>query len=77
MTKPLYASLQEIVLGAVELLTPAERLNVAAFAAKYRYVKNPGAYTGKWNNAIAPYMIDPMDALTSIYHDAVIMVAPA
>ncbi len=77
MTKPLYASLQEIVLGAVELLTPAERLNVAAFAAKYRYVKNPGSYTGKWNNAIAPYMIDPMDALTSIYHDAVIMVAPA
>ena len=77
MTKPLYASLQEIVLSAVELLTPAERLNVAAFAAKYRYVKNPGSYTGKWNNAIAPYMIDPMDALTSIYHDAVIMVAPA
>ena len=47
MTKPLYATLQEIVLGAVELLTPAERLNVAAFAAKYRYVKNPGSYTAE------------------------------
>ena len=72
-----YEDLCDIVIDMVELLTPAERLNVAEYAQKHRYLKNPGSYTGKWNNSIAPYMIEPMNALTSIHHDATIMVAPA
>ena len=72
-----FGSLREIVLACASILKPPERLTVSQWAAKYRYVNNRGSYIGYWKNETAPYMVEPMDCLTSHVLDAVIMVAPA
>lgn len=46
-------------------------------AAKYRHVHQPGAYIGPWLNSTTPYMVEPMDELTSRVVSAVIFVGPA
>lgn len=75
--KPKYETLSEIILKAVQTLRPSERLPVSIAAARYRYIRNVGSYTGQWRNSTVPYMIEPMNMLASEYHDQTIMVAPA
>ena len=72
-----FGSLRDVVLSCANILKPPERLTVSQWAAKYRYVNNRGSYIGYWKNETAPYMVEPMDSLTSHILDAVIMVAPA
>jgi len=63
---------------AAEVLLPPKRMQVAEAAERYRIVHNPGGgYTGPWDNAMTPYMVEPMNMLTSRLFEAEIFVGPA
>jgi len=68
----------DIVVDSAAGLLPPERLSVSQAAAKYRILKNSGGgYEGPWLNETTPYMIDPMDCLTSRDFSAVVFMGPA
>lgn len=75
--KQQFRSLEEMILAASETLKPSERLTVSEAAAKYRYIKNPPAYTGYWSNEKTPYLIEIMDTLTSLDYNGIVFVGPA
>ena len=66
-----------MLLAAAEAVRPTERLTVSAAAAKYRKIRNPGSFIGDWDNSVAPYLVEIMDTLTSLQHEAVIFAGPA
>lgn len=72
-----FESLDEIILQMAEQLRPPERISVAEAASKYRKVNNPGSYVGPWDNSIAPYMIEPMNMLSSRDYTNMAFVGPA
>lgn len=73
----LFDSLEAMVVDAAEGVRPAERLTVAEASAKYRKLNNPGSYVGPWLNETTPYLVEPMDVLTSVSHTAMIFAGPA
>lgn len=73
----MFESLELLISTVCEAVRPAERLSVSKAAEKYRYLNNPGSYVGPWNNKIAPYLVEPMDVLTSLEHTGMIFVGPA
>lgn len=75
--RPDFRTLEEMVLAAAEMVRPPERLTVSQAAEKYRYLENPGSYVGYWNNLKAPYLIDPMNVLTSLEYTGMVFVGPA
>lgn len=72
-----YDSLNEVFVDLAEILRPPERLSVSESAVKYRYVNQPGAYVGPWENSTTPYMVEPMDTYTSPDYNGMIFVGPA
>ncbi len=56
---------------------PIERLTVAQAAEKYRFISNAGSYVGYWDNSMAPYLVEPMEALTSLDYTSMIFAGPA
>lgn len=72
-----YDSLDEIFVDLAEILRPPERMSVSLAAAKYRYVNQPGAYVGPWDNMTAPYMVEPMDVYASDEYTGEVFVGPA
>lgn len=50
---------------------------MAEAAEKYRHLNNPGSYIGPWFNSEVPYMIEPMNELTSRTQNGVVFVGPA
>ncbi|MEM9782804.1 MAG: terminase gpA endonuclease subunit [Pseudomonadota bacterium] len=56
-------------------LAPPARLTVAEVASRRR-VKSGGAWID-WDNAVAPYMVEPMEAITSRLVEAVVFAGPA
>lgn len=54
-----------LVSDAFERLRPPRRISVSQAAEKHRFLKNPQAYTGKWQNSRAPYLVKPMDRIRS------------
>lgn len=72
-----FKHLTDIFHSLAESFVPAERLTVSEAAAKYRLLNNPGSYVGPWRNEEAPYMVEPMDVLTSRRYKGVAFVGPA
>lgn len=72
-----FKTLEELFLSIAESVRPAERLSISEATEKYRYIKNPGSYIGKWNNRKAPYLVEPMDTLGSDEFTAMCFVGPA
>jgi phage terminase large subunit GpA-like protein len=72
-----YRSLEHMLLDVAEMIRPPERLTVSQAAEKYRYLKNEGSYVGPWRNATAPYLVEPMDTLTSLDFTGEVFVGPA
>lgn len=61
----------------IKLLRPKERLTVSQYAARYRYLSNEGGgFVGRWNNEVAPYLVEPMDCLDSLEYLTVAVVGP-
>lgn len=52
-------------------------MSVSQSAAKYRNINNPGSYTGPWLNSETPYLVEPMDTLSSRLYAAEVFVGPA
>jgi phage terminase large subunit GpA-like protein len=72
-----YATLEDMVLATAESVRPPERLTVSQAAAKYRMLYNEGSYVGPWLNEKTPYLVEPMDVLTSQDHTGMIFAGPA
>ncbi|AAQ63364.2 terminase large subunit [Burkholderia phage BcepNazgul] len=66
-----------MVIDLADIFRPPERLTVSQAAAKYRKLNTPGAYVGDWFNETVPYMVEPMNTLTSRDFDAEVFVGPA
>src|SRR5690625_2864728 len=72
-----FQTLEELIAATAAGVRPPERLTVAQAAEKYRYLNNPGSYVGYWDNTIAPYLVEPMEVLTSLDHTGMIFAGPA
>lgn len=72
-----FDTLEGMVVAAAEGVRPAERLTVAEAAEKYRKLNNPGSFVGNWSNGTTPYLVEPMEVLTSVEYTAMIFAGPA
>lgn len=70
-------NLYDVMMSTIQVVEPPERLTVSQAAEKYRVLNNPGAYAGPWKNDTVPYMIEPMDVLSSREYTGCIFVGPA
>ena len=68
------AEIRQAVLSRIK--TP-QRLSVVEAAKKYMRVSTPGGYDGPWNEEIAPYMREPMNACVDRNYEAVVFVGVA
>lgn len=50
-----------------KVLAPQEQLKVSEWAEKYRVLDESSNLSGKWSNAVTPYLIDIMDTFNSPY----------
>ena len=66
-----------MIRATAEAVRPPERLTVAEAAEKYRYVNNPGSYVGPFKNSKTPYLVEPMEVLTSLDFTGMVFVGPA
>lgn len=73
----IYDTLEEMIKVGADTVRPPERLTVSQSAEKYRYLDNPGSFVGYWQNSKTPYLVEPMDTLTSTEYTGVIFVGPA
>ncbi|GBQ92130.1 bacteriophage terminase large subunit [Acetobacter nitrogenifigens DSM 23921 = NBRC 105050] len=74
----LFADPRTIVRKALQAYLPAEKISVAEWAAQSRYLDNRGGgYVGRWSHDEAPYLVGPMEALTSWSHLTTAVVGPA
>jgi len=69
--------LEQIAIAAAEGVRPPERLTVSEAAAKYRFLRNTGAYVGPWLNETTPYLVEPMDVLGSEEFTGMVFAGPA
>ncbi len=72
-----YQTLNDIISEVASSIRPPERITISDAAERYRYLNNPGSYVGPWRNAVAPYMVEPTNVLTSREYQASIFVGPA
>lgn len=73
-----YDDLGDLVSKVAEnVFQPPQRLTVAEWAEKERYINQPGAYVGPWLNATVPYMVEPMEVLSDNLFTAEVFVGPA
>jgi phage terminase large subunit GpA-like protein len=50
--------------GAAQGLRPDPQEHVSVWAERHRVVPDMGAKPGPWRNSVAPYLVEPMDALS-------------
>ncbi|NHN83654.1 phage terminase large subunit family protein [Acetobacter musti] len=73
-----FADPRQIVRNALQAYLPAEKMDVAEWAERYRFLDNRGGgYVGRWSHEEAPYLTGPMEALTSRTHLTTAVVGPA
>lgn len=72
-----YNLLRSLIADAADVFRPPERMKPSEAAERYRYVHQPGAYIGEWENATTPYMVEPMDTAVSTAFTGLIFVGPA
>lgn len=72
-----FLSLEEMIAASAGGIRPPERLTVAQAAERYRHLNNPGSYVGYWDNTLAPYLVEPMEVLTSQDYIGMIFAGPA
>jgi phage terminase large subunit GpA-like protein len=72
-----YVDARTLVIAALDLLEPPERLTVPQYAAAHRILDNAGGgHVGPWLNEIAPYTVQPSEMLDSLDHLTVAVVGP-
>jgi phage terminase large subunit GpA-like protein len=67
-----------IIYRALEAFLPSERISVAEYAARHRWLNNQGGgHVGRWRHEVTPYLVEPMEVLTSRAHLTTVVVGPA
>lgn len=64
-----------ILAPLLDTLLPSPEISVSECAERHRVVLS-GAYPGPWRNAMAPYLVEPMDALLDPRLTSVVVVGP-
>lgn len=72
---PGFRPVSDAILAALPALAPPERITVSQAATRRKI--NAGGAWEFWDNATAPYMVEPMDATQSRRFEAVVFVGPA
>ncbi|MBV1835643.1 terminase gpA endonuclease subunit [Acetobacter estunensis] len=73
-----FADPRQIVRNALKAYLPAEKMDVAEWAERNRFLDNRGGgYVGRWSHDEAPYLVGPMQSLTSRTHLTTAVVGPA
>jgi len=72
---PGFRPASDAILAALPALAPPERITGSQAAARRKV--NAGGHWQTWDNAVAPYMVEPMDATLSRRFEAVVFVGPA
>lgn len=72
-----YAKASDITRDVADIIRPPRRISVSECAIESVRIETPGGYSGPWNGDLTPYMIEPMNALKSRAHEAVVFVSPA
>lgn len=70
-------NLEDLVIEAAASARPPQRLTVAQAAEEYRFINNPGAFVGPWQNDTTPYLVEPMNELQSLDFTGMVFVGPA
>jgi phage terminase large subunit GpA-like protein len=73
---PDFANPKTALRRPLSALAPPARITVAVAAERYRKLES-AAYRGPWRNDVAPYMVEPMNLLTSRRFTAAVFVGPA
>lgn len=75
--KPLpgFRSVRDAIAAALPALSPPARITVSEAATRRRV--NAGGQWMQWDNDVAPYMVEPMDATMSRRFEAAVFVGPA
>lgn len=67
----------EMVSDLGQMFKPRSRESVVSAVEKNVQIATPGGYSGAWSKDTTPYMIEPMNLLTSRTHHSIIFVGPA
>jgi len=70
-------TLENLIVESAAAARPPERLTVAEAAERYRRLNNPGAYVGPYLNSTVPYLVEPMEMLTSRDFTGMVFCGPA
>ncbi|AKY02669.1 terminase large subunit [Rhodobacter phage RcSaxon] len=72
---PGFRPASDAIMAALPALSPPARLKVSEVARRRKI--NAGGHWQFWDNDVAPYMVEPMDATMSRRFEAVVFVGPA
>lgn len=72
-----FNTLEEMMAATAAGVKPPERITISESAERFRYINNPSSYVGPWDNAVAPYLIEPMNVLSSLDYTGMIFCGPA
>lgn len=75
--RDVFCSPWPLLRSASDAFRPPKRISVAEGAAQSLMIQQPGGYNGPWSPTETPYMIEPMNMLSSRRHEAVVFVGPA
>jgi phage terminase large subunit GpA-like protein len=72
-----FADAGGVILEALQSFLPPARITVAEWAAEHRWLSNEGGgHVGRWDNAEAPYLVEPMESLTNPLYTSTAIVGP-
>lgn len=67
----------DILDESLSLVLPREPISVAQYAVEHRWLSNTGGgYVGPWRHDMAPYLVEPMECLTSLDYLTVAIPGP-
>ena len=69
--------LENILNEVISMVRPREKLTVAEWAQKYRYIDRPGFHRGFWSAEKTPYLLEPMSILASLDFIGMVFAGPA
>lgn len=77
LDSPAYASARSVIRDSLSLLLPPQRRNIAEYAAENRWLRSKSSDAlERWSHDKAPYLVEPMECLTSEDYLTVAVVGP-
>ena len=70
-------TVEHLISNVAEIFKPPHRVRVSQAVSESVVIATPGGYAGKWSGDTTPYMVEPMDLLSSRAHHSIIFAGPA